>query len=295
MKDSKEIKKEKKEEKNHFVLIAFIAIVLVILLFLFYKAKTTGKAYDAVELKSQVDQFLENLPFSSIVDNTKICIAIEISNNETAVFQAVKSGTYSVTQNYCMASTDSDITIRFLSYDKFLKYVDGTADFKSGLNIDYDFSPSVYVMPGGTINSNDEFKEKYYGAINYVLDREEIKTYGMGNLLYENLNEVQQNVLKEKLPAEQFQKIKGSSSSLELPLIGSTNQMMIVIVLVAIVAVLSVIIYTVSTMSKTKLPKEVIDYIRKLRQTGYSDETTKQVLLNAGWAQKDVERALKVK
>jgi hypothetical protein len=71
--------------------------------------------------------------------------------------------------------------------------------------------------------------------------------------------------------------------------------MMIVIVLVAIVAVLSVIIYTVSTMSKTKLPKEVIDYIRKLRQTGYSDETTKQVLLNAGWAQKDVERALKVK
>jgi len=287
----KEQKSAKKEGKNYFIPIAFIMLILVIMLFLAYKSNTTGKAYDAIQLKSQVEQFVNGLPFSSMLNNVKFCIAIKMSSNETVTFEVLKSEGYLVTQRYCMDPDNSDITIRFLSYDKFLKYYNLQGDLKRGANIDYDFSPSIYVKPGGIIDSNNEFRDKYYGAVNYLFDRNEIRNYGMENLLYENLNKEQQDNLKKNLPAGKFKQMV--PGALEIPLV-SENSLLMVIILVVIVAILSIIIFVVSSMGK-KLPPEIIAYVKKLRQMGYSDETAKQALKNAGWQPKDIEKALKAK
>ncbi|MBW2999384.1 hypothetical protein KY339_01820 [Candidatus Woesearchaeota archaeon] len=312
---------KKKREINFFWVSIIFLIIVISFLFLYSPVKESivGMVTDdlivpQVETKSsdeileEVESFANKYPLTRYVPDANICFLIQFPEfaysydiEKLGPLVTVTNSRYS---RYCDGAENEDFIIKYVTYEKFLIHsvnID-LADFKGGGKGEYFYYiPSKFMMPGGDVDCNLEFRERYCGAMYYYMKERELDLFGLDcceedELSTEMLQLANQAGEQRELIAEQQAQAVEESSTVVSVLMSDLFIFSIIGVALLVLVVAGIFVFRIEKRRKSEAGlvaekkegeigqnNEIKRYIESTLAMGYTREQVKQALKNQGW------------
>jgi len=271
--------------KNAIFFLCSMLFALMILL-LINNPTPTGYATFATrdEAKTVVNILAADSSMQLLGEGAQICIVVEIDSNNTYYYRITKTGGSSnIEETYCADPGQDNIIVKFNSYNDLLSARAGPKNFIiEKRNRGYYIFPSNYVQSGGILQCTQSFQQKYCAAFYNYFTKSELAAIDLACCANYELT------AEQKATLEQIK--KGKPAGIQFPagfFFSTTGIIVIIGVIVTVLIVSSLLI------AKPKNP--LTEYVKTVRNSGYSDEDIKNVLLQSGWDEKTIDDALKKK
>jgi hypothetical protein len=262
--------------------LAAVFIALIILNLYGNNAPITGYAVrSSSDVLIDLQIIAANDAFKVLGSGAKICAVVEMDQNTTYYYEITKTdGSFAPQIKYCADQSNDAVIIKLNSYDDFASFKSDSSAFLSGkINTGYYFFPSKYMQPGGAVNCDAEFQQRYCAAAQFFWTKEQLRSVQLGCCA------------DYTLPADVQEEIENLKSGVvEKPetLVNITN----VIITVVLLAVLVALVLMLLTKKKPKINPEIKEYVDNSRAQGFADDQIREALMQSGWKEKDIDNIL---
>lgn len=230
--------------------------------------RVTHGALTQDSIREELEEAVPKLDFLKDIDETTLCIIVNIDEATAYSYEIVKIGETTVVTNsdnlVCKGVFNEDFIVSYRSYDKLKEHIDDVPSFQElketsdGTN--FYVLPSKQILSGSTAADPAELNSKYGTILKKYFGKQEVN-----------------QILKPETR-------KAGPSALSY------------IFYVILGAVILVIIISFSVVKLSKKPEikeglELTSYIKSTISQGYEEAEIKQSLLDNGWSEEDVQKA----
>lgn len=234
-----------------------------------------GKAVQGVTKDSILVELRDAVPKIDFIQQAgefSMCLIVNIDQNTKYSYDVLKlDGTIAITSSnelYCKGQQNEDFVLYYLSYDKLKEHLTAKPSFqefkKTGDGTNFYLYPSKQIRSGATLINPQEFNKRFGSIITANFNAEEIK--------------------KMVTVSEPETRAAASFASYLFYVIAG---------LVILVIVVLLLVFT--RMKKPEVTEDLTlsSYIKSALSQGYSKEQIIASLVQSGWEQDKIDKAVK--
>jgi len=224
-------------------------------------------AANSSSLKSDVQSLKDASFITKLGPSGNVCLIVQTDILSYSYFTLSKIQDIIITQKRCDEPTFDGVTIKFNSYEAFLRWKNDPKKVTvSGANIDYYLYESNFIENGGILKCTEDFKKRYCDSVTELVGKDKL------------------TLINADCCLSPLEKILPSTS-------GFSIIYYLLIAVVILVAVLGLLI-TTKKAKKQETNPELRAYVKTTRMQGYTDEQIKIQLKNAEWKEEEINTAL---